>query len=250
MNCEQGLSLISALMDGELLPDDRHRLTAHLAECANCRVAMDDWERDDRELAQVFGVRKRAASAVADRVLEAWFEEASSSSRQRGHWKLASAAAAGFAMAFLLFGARTWIGSSGGDLDERVHALVAEWKKGDAPYELELRLRSLGPACAAPLADVVQAWEGEANDAGRLGIARVLCDVADASQIPTLIELLGDPSFEIRTASEASLVRLTGRREVGPMGPVPPEAASCSNPQVDWREWWDKNKERFDRSDR
>ena len=250
MNCEQGLSLISALMDDELLPDDRRRLTAHLGECATCRVAVNDLERHDRELAHVFGVRRRAASAVADRVLEAWYEEAPSSSRQWGHWKLASAAAAGFAMAILLFGAHTWIGSRGGDLDERVHALVAEWKQGDAPYELELRLRSLGPACAAPLADVVQAWEGEANDAGRLGIARVLCDVADASQIPTLIELLGDPSFEIRTASESSLVRLTGRREVDPMGPVPPEAASCSNPQVEWREWWDKNKERFERSDR
>jgi len=108
----------------------------------------------------------------------------------------------------------------------------------------------LGPACAAPLADVVQAWEGEPNDVGRLGLARVFCDVADASQIPTLIELLGDPSFEIRTASESSLVRLTGRREVDPMGPVNPQAASCSNPQVEWRQWWDKNKERFERSDR
>ncbi len=247
MNCEQGLSLINARMDGELLSDDRHRLRAHLGECADCRVAVDELERDDRELARIFGTRQRAASTVADHVLEAWFEEAPLPSRWRAHLRWASAAAAGFALAFLLFGPRTW---NGGFKDGRIHALVEEWKQSDAHREVEMHLRSLGSACAEPLADAVQKWEGEANDQRRLGAARILCDLADASQIPTLIELLGDTSFEIRTLSEASLFRLTGRRRVDLIGPTIAQAATCSNPQVEWREWWNKNKERFERPDR
>ncbi len=249
MKCEQGFSLINARMDGELLPDDRHRLTAHLGECANCRVAADELEHDDRELARIFGARQRAASTVADQVLEAWFEKAPLPSRRWGHLRWASAVAAGFAMAVLLFGPRTWIGSNGGYENKRVRTLVEEWKQSDSPREVELRLRSLGPACAAPLADAVQTWEGEANDEWRLGAARVLCDLADASQIPTLIDLLGDTSLEIRTLTEASLVRLTGGRRVDLIGPMVQQAATCSNPQVEWREWWNKNKERFERPD-
>ncbi len=249
MNCEQGLSLINARMDGELLPDDRHRLAAHLGECANCRVTADELERDDRELARLCGARQRAASAVADRVLEAWFDEAPSPSRRWVHLTWVSAAAAGFAVALLLFGPRTWIGSNGGYGNERVRTLVEEWKQSDSPREVELRLRALGSACAAPLAVAVQTWGGEANDEWRLGAARMLCDLADASQIPTLIDLLGDTSVEIRTLSAASLVRLTGRRRVDPFGPPSTQAASCGNPQVEWREWWNKNKERFERPD-
>ncbi len=250
MGCEQGLTLINARMDGELPADDRHRLIVHLGECATCRVAVDDFERDDRELARIFGARQRSAAAVADRVLEAWFDEAPSRSRPWGLWRLTSAVAAGFALAFVLFGPRTWIGSSRDDPDERVHALVNEWKQSDAPYETELRLRAQGPACVAPLADVVRTWTGEANDAKRLDATRVLCDLADTSQIPTLIELLGDSSFDIRTLAEASLFRLTGRYGVDPLGPSMPQAVTCSNPQVEWRQWWDKNKERFEQSDR
>ena len=73
MNCEQGLALINARMDGELLSDDRHRLTAHLGECANCQLAVEELERADRELARILVTRPRAASAIADQVLEAWF---------------------------------------------------------------------------------------------------------------------------------------------------------------------------------
>ncbi len=249
MNCEQSLSLINARMDGELLLDDRHRLTAHLGECASCRAAADQMERDDRELTRIFGDRQRAASAVADQVLEAWFEETPAPSRRWALVRWAPAFAAGFAMAFLLFGARTWIGSNGGYEKKRARALVGEWKQSDFPREVELHLRSLGSASAAPLANAVQTWEGEPNDEWRLGAARVLCDLADASQIPTLIDLLGDTSPEIRALTEASLVRLTGRRRVEPIEPTLQQAATCSNPQVEWREWWNKNKERLERPD-
>ncbi len=247
MKCELWLSLINARMDGELLPDDEHRLSAHLGECASCRAAANELERVDRELARTFGARQRAASTIADQVLEAWFAKAPSPSRRWDHLRWASAAAAGFALAFLLFGPRTWIGSIGSDEDENVRALVDEWKQSHSQREIELRLRSLGSACAAPLADAVQTWEGAANDERRLGAARMLCDLADASQIPTLIDMLGDTSPKIRALTEASLVRLTGRRRVELPGPTIAQAASCSNPQAEWREWWNKNKDRFER---
>ncbi|GJM23869.1 MAG: hypothetical protein DHS20C16_02840 [Phycisphaerae bacterium] len=248
MNCEQGLSLINARIDSELLPEDRHRLTVHLGECSSCQLAVDEVERADHELARIFGTRRRAASAVADRVLEAWFDEAPLPSRWRIHLRWVSAVAAGLAMALFLYGPHTWNGSSRGNQDERVSALVEEWKQSDAPQEVELRLRSMGTACATPLAEAVQTWEGDANDERRLRVARVLCDLADTSQIPTLIALLGDTSSEIRTLSEASLVRLTGRQRVNLVVPKVQQAASCSNPQGEWREWWNKNKDQFERS--
>ncbi len=249
MDCEQGLLLINARLDGELPAGDRHRLTVHLGECTSCRLAVDEFERDDRELSRIFGARQRSAAAVADRVLEAWFKEAPPISRRWGGWGLTSAAAAGLALALILLGTRAWPGSSRGDQDGRVQALVDEWTQGDASYETELRLRSKGPACVVPLADVVRSWVGEADDAKRLAAARLLCDLAEASQIPTLIELLDDDSTEVRALSEASLVRLTGRNGVDPLGPALPLATTCSNPQVEWRQWWEDNKERFERSD-
>lgn len=250
MNCEQGLSLINAHMDGELPPDDRHRLAAHLSVCASCRLTADKLGRDDRELARTFGTRQRAARAIADQVLEAWFEEAPAPSRLWVRLKWVAAVAAGFAMAFLLFGPRTWTGSNGGYEHERARALVEEWKQTASPREVELRLRSLGSACATPLAHAVESWKGEANDERRLGAARVLCDLADASQIPTLIDLLGDTSHEVRTLSEATLVRLTGWRRIDILEATAQHAATCSNPQADWREWWNNNKEQFERPDK
>ncbi len=246
MNCEQGLELINARMDGELLPEERHRLSAHLGECAICQETADELERTDRELSRVFGTHSRKASEIADRVLEDWFAEAQSASYRRSHLRWVSAAAAGFAIAFFLHGLHTWIDSSKGNLDERVVALVEEWKQSETPQEVELRLRSMGSVCAAPLAEILNTWEGTARDEHRLGAARVLCDLADKSQIPTLIAMLGDTSFEIRTYSEASLVRLTGRQRADPLGPTPQLGATCSNPQGDWREWWNNNKHEFE----
>jgi len=234
-------------MDGELSADDRHRLTVHLGECTNCRMATDELERDDRELARIFDVRQRSAAAVADRVLEAWFEEAPLSSRTWRPWRLASAIAAGFALAFILFESPTWLRLNRDDVSERVHAAMEEWKQGDASYESELRLRSQGPASVGPLADVVRTWTGNPNDAKRLDATRMLCDLAETSHIPTLIELLGDTSSEIRSLAVASLVRLTGRDGVDPLGPTLAQTTTCSNPQVEWQQWWDKNKELFER---
>lgn len=58
-NCESYAALISAAVDGELLPEERTRLMDHLADCPACReiyaqtmaihAAFEDWEEDAPE---------------------------------------------------------------------------------------------------------------------------------------------------------------------------------------------------------
>src|SRR5687767_46868 len=65
MNCEEAWNLISARMDGEISPEDRPALDAHLAACATCRSVSDGFEVDDSRLRRAFVERRRAAAAVA-----------------------------------------------------------------------------------------------------------------------------------------------------------------------------------------
>ncbi|MHC5109412.1 MAG: anti-sigma factor family protein [Planctomycetota bacterium] len=260
MNCEHSFSLINARMDGELPVEDRHRLTAHLGECADCRNAADEFEQGDRELAHLFAQRQESAARVAERVLEAWWNEAPSPSSSpspsivQGLWKLPLAVAAGFALAFLIMGPQ-WGGSNGNDPEARIRAMVSEWQQGDVTEVSELHLRALGSDSVPPLLDVVNNWAGDANASKRLAAARMIADLAGTSQIPAMIALLGDQSFEIQQLSDAALVRLTGwnrlesiQPELGP-GPTGTQGASCSNPQAEWQEWWERNKDRFEQPD-
>ena len=41
MNCEEVSTLISAELDGELAPEDRPALEAHLAGCVACRSVLE-----------------------------------------------------------------------------------------------------------------------------------------------------------------------------------------------------------------
>lgn len=246
MNCEHGLLLLNAQIDNEIPADDGYQLAAHLNECADCQSAAAALEQTDRELSRLFDARPRAAAVVADRALQAWFAEAAAPSRRRMYWVWMSAAAAMIAFSFVVFGPKFWNGAQNDDRDDRARALVQAWQQSAAPSDVELQLRSIGSACGDPLADAVQAWKGAADDERRLDAARVLCDLADNSQIPTLIDLLGDSSTEVQRLSEATLVRLTGRRRSSPLGPDIEAATSCSNAQGDWRAWWAENKAWFE----
>lgn len=298
MNCEHWFALINARMDGELPPDDRRRLSAHLSECANCRKAADEFENGDRELARLFAPRQQAAAMVADRVLEQWWNESPLRTKKSqlppntlGAWKVPVAVAAGFAIAFVLFG---WQGTGtqvDGD-EARIRKMVSDWRQGSDPVRIsELDLRALGSDAVPPLLEVVNNWEGDADAPKRIAAAHLVADLAESSQIPALIALLGDQSAEIRNLSESTLIRLTGwnRLAVHAVEPVPglnprgpdsggpdlsgpdsggpksggpdssgqhpggidpagverPIVASCSNPQAEWQQWWDKNKQRF-----
>jgi hypothetical protein len=100
MNCDESLNLIGARLDGELSPDDRVQLDAHLAECAACRGTSDAMTAQHVELSRAFAPRRRAAREVAERVI--------AQLPRRSAWRIPwmtmiVSAAAGFAVAFGVF---------------------------------------------------------------------------------------------------------------------------------------------------
>jgi Putative zinc-finger len=69
MNCHDARKLLSALVDGELTPDERSQAEAHLTECADCRK---EHERLGATIALLRQIdRPRAPVGFVDRVLEA-----------------------------------------------------------------------------------------------------------------------------------------------------------------------------------
>src|SRR5438309_11641497 len=103
MTCDDALNLINAKLDGELSPDDRARLDAHVAACAACQSAADAILAQDAELRSAFAPRRRAARALAERVIAAL----PPSPRRRWQFTawlpMIASAAAGFAIAWALF---------------------------------------------------------------------------------------------------------------------------------------------------
>jgi ferric-dicitrate binding protein FerR (iron transport regulator) len=69
MNCERALPLISARLDGALAPAERAALEAHLADCGGCRASVETLQSQDADLRRAFAPRRRAADAVAERVI-------------------------------------------------------------------------------------------------------------------------------------------------------------------------------------
>jgi ferric-dicitrate binding protein FerR (iron transport regulator) len=69
VDCSQCLNLIGPSLDGELETADAAALTAHLAECADCRAAADGLRLVDTELRQAFAPRRQAAEALSERVI-------------------------------------------------------------------------------------------------------------------------------------------------------------------------------------
>ncbi len=63
MDCTDVKALLSAIIDGELPADDRHRAERHLAECAGCRSLVSETEHADTLVAAAV-----ARSGPADRL--------------------------------------------------------------------------------------------------------------------------------------------------------------------------------------
>jgi membrane protein implicated in regulation of membrane protease activity len=109
MNCEQALALVIAEQDGELQGEECAPLHSHLAACAECRTAADAFRLQDADLRRAFGPRRKAAAAVAERVI-AQLPTAGKTARSRMPWlPMLVAAAAGFLLAAILF--RPWLKS-------------------------------------------------------------------------------------------------------------------------------------------
>jgi hypothetical protein len=56
MDCTDVKALLSAIIDGELAADDRHRAERHLADCAACRTVVGDAEHADALVAATVGL--------------------------------------------------------------------------------------------------------------------------------------------------------------------------------------------------
>jgi ferric-dicitrate binding protein FerR (iron transport regulator) len=106
MDCEQALQLLSADWDRETQPDESVQLRAHLQECASCRASAEAFRLQDADLHRLFGPRRRAAAAVADRVIAQLPVAPSRTSHRLVWWPILVSAAAGFLLAVLVF--RPW----------------------------------------------------------------------------------------------------------------------------------------------
>jgi ferric-dicitrate binding protein FerR (iron transport regulator) len=106
MDCEQALDLLLAHMDRELAPEQRPPLEAHLQACAACRADADAFRQQDADLRRAFAPRRRAASAVADRVISQ-LRPSPARSRLPVPWlPILLSTAAGFLLALVIF--RPW----------------------------------------------------------------------------------------------------------------------------------------------
>ncbi len=109
MDCEQALEMIVAVMDREILPEDRLLLDAHVQECAECRANAEAFRLQDSALRRSFVPRRQASALVAERVIAQVRASPGPRMRHRtGYFWLpyVAAAAAGFLLAALLF--RPW----------------------------------------------------------------------------------------------------------------------------------------------
>src|SRR5688572_20230282 len=146
MDCEEVSTLISAELDGELAPEDRPALEAHLAGCVACRSVLEAFRLQDGELRRSFAPRRRAAQGVARSVV-ARLRSRGQGGRLRTVVFWLSAAAAGFALALVLF--RPWERGPGGPMDSSAITVVKEAPietpkgPGDAPAPIPMAALSL-----------------------------------------------------------------------------------------------------------
>src|SRR5262245_19008366 len=73
MDCEQALKLISALIDGELAPDEKAQLEEHLKGCADCRQSELVHRRQDHALRRALSSQREHAAAFTERIKD-WLQ--------------------------------------------------------------------------------------------------------------------------------------------------------------------------------
>ena len=77
MNCHKAEELLSRAMDGELSPDERAALDAHIAVCPGCRALRDEWSQ--------FGAYMRQEKAEPVQTAEALWADVQRTIRLQGN---------------------------------------------------------------------------------------------------------------------------------------------------------------------
>jgi ferric-dicitrate binding protein FerR (iron transport regulator) len=107
---------------------------------------------------------------------------------------------------------------------------------------VEQDVRSRGQAWSTPFVCYVRD-KSAADLESRRTAARLLADLAPASCIPDLIELVGDQDASVRASAASALRRLTGQD----FGQSPEICAPLIDPAIvaTWRAWWGQNQRRY-----
>lgn len=132
-------------------------------------------------------------------------------------------------------------GRGNDELAGRVDDLFAQIGEGKMAFMVEDEIRALGDHCVVPLARYIRSDRSRGQDEKRQAAARILSDVAQPWSAGELIELLDDADGEVRYHAARALDRLTGET----MDRTPDDWRAGRSTLQDWRQWWEKNKERF-----
>jgi ferric-dicitrate binding protein FerR (iron transport regulator) len=139
MRCDEAVNLISSNLDGEIARDDRSGLDEHLSTCPACREIAGELTLQNAQLTRAFAARRRAAGDLAERVI-AQLPTSSVVTRRRSFWSTWSpllAAAAGFAVALMIF--RPWNANRAGGVNP-VNQVINVPSTGTTPKDMVARL--------------------------------------------------------------------------------------------------------------
>ncbi len=215
MDCTDIKALLSAIIDGELALDQRHRAERHLAECADCRTVVSDAEHADAMVAiavepglgRTDGLPEGFEAAVLARTVFA--DRAGSAAHPLRSWLGWLAAAASIVMAVVL-----WRVDRSPGPDDRINArtVAASYPPGPEIGSWTIEELPAGSRSTTRLvvnevaryptdADAGSSWEPPANTSGAFdtGADRLSRDGAETieslSLVLAILQNADDESF-------------------------------------------------------
>ncbi|HMC87939.1 MAG TPA: FecR domain-containing protein [Gemmataceae bacterium] len=137
-------------------------------------------------------------------------------------------------------------GPNNKEVARRVNDILASIGETKTGSFNEDEIRKLGYSCTTPLTRYVQSERSKNQVDRRIMAMRIVADLAPASSVSDLIELLGDRDPEIRYYAALGLKRLTHET----LGHEPKEwrnrqLTALNSAREQWRRWWEKNKQDY-----
>lgn len=120
MNCEQAAELMSAMLDGELTPQEQQALSAHLAQCEQCRALLEALRAAD---AAFKNEQSEPPACLREHVMAQIHRQSAQSKRRSVRNRVLGALAVAAAAAFILLSALDVIHLPG--MNEVSHASVS-----------------------------------------------------------------------------------------------------------------------------